>query len=64
MDQIQASSSSGGLLHLFFDREIAEKLQLKCLMLSATPGDPCQVRVWVWAGGKWAQLTWLQLATR
>ena len=40
MDQIQTSSSSGGLLHVFIDREIAAKLQLK-----------------------WAQLTWLQLAT-
>ena len=45
MDQIQTSSSSGGLLHVFFEREIAAKLQLKCSMLYATPDDACQVRV-------------------
>ena len=45
MDQIQTSSSSGGLLHFSFDREIAAKLQLKCSMLPATPDDACQVRV-------------------
>ena len=45
MDQSQTSSSSGGLLHFFFDREIAAKLQLKCSMLPATPDDACQVRV-------------------
>ena len=43
MDQIQ-SSSSGGLLHSFFGREIAVKLQLKCSIPPATPDDACQVR--------------------
>ena len=33
MDQIQTGSSSGGLLHLFCDRKIAAKLQLKCSKL-------------------------------
>ena len=28
MDQIQTSSSGGGLLHFFFDRHTAAKLQL------------------------------------
>ena len=44
MDQIQTSSSSGGLLHFFFGREIAVKLQLKCSIPPATPDDACQVR--------------------
>ena len=35
MDQIQTSSSSGGLLHFSFDRKIAAQLQLKCSMLPA-----------------------------
>ena len=39
MDQIQTSSSSGGLLHFFFGREIAAKLQSKCSMLPATPDE-------------------------
>ena len=39
MDQIQTSSRSGGLLHFFFERKIAAKLQLKCSMLPATPDD-------------------------
>ena len=43
MDQTQTSSSILG--HFFFDRAIAAKLQLKCLMLPATPDDACQVRV-------------------
>ena len=30
MDQNQTSSSSGGLLQVFFDGEIEGKLQLKC----------------------------------
>ena len=45
MDQIQTGSSSGGLLHILFDREIAAKLQLKRSMPPATPDDACQVKV-------------------
>ena len=42
-DQILTSFISWRLLHFFFDREIAAKLQLKCSMLPANPDDACHV---------------------